>query len=381
LFAASAARRGMAKTPTTKTPTTFSRRWRRALKRAAGAWTLFSRRFETATAMLGRWERATFKAIGFAMGWMLVYAPAIGCACVGGVYFGATTCGAACLLGAVRAIAKRPTRYAEHATIGLALSLLPATLTATSALSPWSRTDPVVVERATVGGLRVDAKDADAISLVDIRKEHFRFDLMGEYHATLPPPDEKYMYKAGAEASGTYCAVPVTRDGWATRDPVPLWYVCDNNWGGHRNCSVAYDESYDAKTEWYGLKGLSECLRAPVEALDAGQTELHFLHLDFQQSFERKYEMSIGALRRTSVLHELSIDLNAPRVYWNPIQETCCDALAREDYNLLALTTLFTVFPLFYLIYRDVKYAKVNRKKDFRAFYTRAELLSVVKKR
>ena len=351
------------------------------MKRAAGAWTLFSRRFETATAMLGRWERATFKAIGFAMGWMLVYAPAIGCGCVGGVYFGAITCGAACLLGAVRAVAKRPTRYVEHATIGLALSLLPATLTATSALSPWSRTDPVVVERATVSGLRVDAKDADAISFVDIRKEHFRFDLMGEYHAMLPPPDEKYIYKAGAEASGTYCAVPVTRDGWATRDPVPLWYVCDNNWGGHRNCSVAFDESYDAKTGWYGLKGLSECLRAPVEALDAGQTELHFLHLDFQQSFERKYEMSIGALRRASVLHELSIDLNAPRMYWNPIQETCCDALAREDYNLLALTTLFTVFPLFYLIFRDVKYAKVNRKKDFRAFYTRAELMSVVKKR
>jgi hypothetical protein len=259
----------------------------------------------------------------------------------------------------------------------MALSVLPAALTATSALSAWRR-GATTLDGERTNAMSADAASADAISVVGLARAHFRFDLMGEHHAALPAEDEKYMYKAGAEATGTVCAVPVTYDGWTRANAVPLWYVCDNDWAGHRNCTQAYEGDYDARRGWYGLRPLRKCLRAPLDALDAGATELHFLHLDFQQSFERKHALSEGALMRASVQHQVSIDLSAPRVYWNPIQEPCCAALAKEDDALLAAVTVLSVLPLAYLVYRDILEAwkkRINVESTKRAFYTRAELL------
>ena len=261
--------------------------------------------------------------------------------------------------------------------IGMALSVLPAALTATSALSAWRR-GATTLDGERTNAMSADAASADAISVVGLARAHFRFDLMGEHHAALPAEDEKYMYKAGAEATGTVCAVPVTYDGWTRANAVPLWYVCDNDWAGHRDCTQAYEGDYDARRGWYGLRPLRKCLRAPLDALDAGATELHFLHLDFQQSFERKHALSEGALMRASVQHQVSIDLSAPRVYWNPIQEPCCAALAKEDDALLAAVTVLSVLPLAYLVYRDILEAwkkRINVESTKRAFYTRAELL------
>ena len=318
------------------------------------------------------------KAVGFACGWVLAYAPAAACSCALGAYAGgASALGASGTLGAY-AYAQQPTRVAMDLAIGLSLSVLPATLWGASAASPWRRSGARTLEGERLSALGADAADADAISLIDVAKEDFRFDLMGEFHATLPMEDAKYMYKAGAEASGTYCAVPVTYAGWSIVDTVPFWYVCDNNWAGHRNCTAAYAGEFDKTFGWYGVKSLHDCLRAPLEALDAGATELHFLHLDFQPSFEPKRGISEKALMRASVMHAVSIDLSAPRMYWSPIQEPCCAALAKRDNGLLVAVSILSILPLVFMMYRDLVRAAQGRiaKETIRAFYTRAEILS-----
>ena len=66
------------------------------------------------------------------------------------------------------------------------------------------------------------AGEADALSLVDVAVEDFRFDLMGEFHGTLPLEDDEYEFKAGIEAAGTFCAVPVTHAGWSKTAPAPM---------------------------------------------------------------------------------------------------------------------------------------------------------------
>ena len=326
---------------------------------------------------LGAFERGATKLVGFGAGWLAVRAPAAACGCAAGAYGGGLAACGACAIGAACVAARGPIRAVKDLVIGMALSVLPAALTATSALSAWRR-GATTLDGERTNAMSADAASADAISVVGLARAHFRFDLMGEHHAALPAEDEKYMYKAGAEATGTVCAVPVTYDGWTRANAVPLWYVCDNDWAGHRDCTQAYEGDYDARRGWYGLRPLRKCLRAPLDALDAGATELHFLHLDFQQSFERKHALSEGALMRASVQHQVSIDLSAPRVYWNPIQEPCCAALAKEDDALLTAVTVLSVLPLAYLVYRDILEAwkkRINVESTKRAFYTRAELL------
>ena len=350
----------------------------RARALAAGSFRALSARASALLDRLGPRARPLAKAVGFACGWALAYAPAAACSCALGAYAGgASAMAASGTLGAY-AYARQPTRVAMDVAIGLSLSVLPATLTGASAASPWRRSGATTLEGERTSALGARAGDADAISLIDVAREDFRFDLMGEFHATLPMEDAKYMYKAGAEASGTYCAVPVTHAGWSILDTVPFWYVCDNNWAGHRNCTASYAGEYDQSVGWYGMKSLHDCLRAPVEALDAGATELHFLHLDFQQSFEPKHDISEKALMRASVAHEVSIDLNAPRMYWSPIQEPCCAALASREDGVLLAVTILSALPLAFMMYRDLARVTQGRlaKETIRAFYTRAEILS-----
>ena len=85
---------------------------------------------------------------------------------------------------------------------------------------------------------------------------------MGEAHATLPLPDATYMFKAGKLEGGTFCAVPVVGDEWTIADPVPLWYICENDWRMFVSCNDAYEGRYDAK-DWYGKTRLEECLTRP----------------------------------------------------------------------------------------------------------------------
>ena len=327
--------------------------------------------------------RATARALGFALAWGLAWSPARACACAGGAYAGGLASVFACVLGATRARGSSGAHGLLDAfAVGMALGVFPATLTGSTAGTGWAKRGAVTRARARTDGLDPDAGAADAISLVDVTVGDFRFDLMGELHATLPMEDETYIYKAGAEASGTFCAVPVTHANWTITQPVPFWYVCDNFWAGHRNCTDAYEKNYDDEYGWYGLRALHTCLRSPIDALERGATELHFLHLDFQQSFEPKYEISEKALLRASVQHEVSVDINAPRVYWNPIQEPCCDALASQTNAVLTAVTILSLLPLVYLTFRDLlrPLRSASMRDTTRAFYTRAELLKAANK-
>ena len=95
----------------------------------------------------------------------------------------------------------------------------------------------------------------------------FRFDLMGQAHATTPLPDADHGFKAGKLEEGTFCAVPVVGANWTIDDPVPMWYVCENDWRLFVDCEEAYRGTYD-KRDWYGKDRLRDCLRRP-EALVA----------------------------------------------------------------------------------------------------------------
>jgi hypothetical protein len=95
----------------------------------------------------------------------------------------------------------------------------------------------------------------------------FRFDLMGQAHATTPLPDATHGFKAGKLEEGTFCAVPVVGANWTIDDPVPMWYVCENDWRLFVDCEEAYRGTYD-RNDWYGKDRLRDCLRRP-EALVA----------------------------------------------------------------------------------------------------------------
>ena len=112
------------------------------------------------------------------------------------------------------------------------------------------------------------ASGADAFALREPEVVSvFRFDLMGQAHATTPLPDATYGYKAGKLEEGTFCAVPVVGANWTIADPVPMWYVCENDWRLFVDCEEAYRGTYDAR-DWYGKDRLRDCLRRP-EALVA----------------------------------------------------------------------------------------------------------------
>ena len=111
-------------------------------------------------------------------------------------------------------------------------------------------------------------RDADAFALREPEVlSVFRFDLMGQAHATTPLPDATHGHKAGKLEEGTFCAVPVVGANWTIADPVPMWYVCENDWRLFVDCEEAYRGTYD-RGDWYGKDRLRDCLRRP-EALVA----------------------------------------------------------------------------------------------------------------
>uniref|UniRef100_A0A7S0NKY8 Uncharacterized protein n=1 Tax=Micromonas pusilla TaxID=38833 RepID=A0A7S0NKY8_MICPS len=118
-------------------------------------------------------------------------------------------------------------------------------------------------------GLRPDVLMADVLSLRNLSPQKFRFDLMGQAHETLPHRDTTHARKVGKSEEGTYCAVPVVGDSWTVKDPVPFWYVCDNNWQFFVNCKDAFEETYDDK-DYYGYRNLRACLRAPMDVMNSG---------------------------------------------------------------------------------------------------------------
>lgn len=119
--------------------------------------------------------------------------------------------------------------------IGMVLSVLLVVLMVMSVLSVW-RWGATTLDGERTNAMSADAVSVDVILVVGLVCVYFRFDLMGEYYVVLFVEDEKYMYKVGAEATGTVCAVSVTYDGWTRANVVLLWYVCDNDWVGYRDC-------------------------------------------------------------------------------------------------------------------------------------------------
>tara|TARA_B110000977_G_scaffold191023_1_gene262581 strand:+ start:18246 stop:19694 length:1449 start_codon:yes stop_codon:yes gene_type:complete len=105
--------------------------------------------------------------------------------------------------------------------------------------------------------------DSDAFALREPEVNViFRFDLMGQSHATMPLEDDTYGYKAGKPEEGTFCAVPVVGTNWTLSDPVPMWYICENDWRLFVECEEAYLGNYD-NSDWYGKSRLRDCLRRP----------------------------------------------------------------------------------------------------------------------
>ncbi len=117
-----------------------------------------------------------------------------------------------------------------------------------------------------LSSLEVTGADAFALREPEVNSV-FRFDLMGQAHATTPLPDATHGFKAGKLEEGTFCAVPVVGANWTIDDPVPMWYVCENDWRLFVDCEEAYRGTYD-RNDWYGKDRLRDCLRRP-EALVA----------------------------------------------------------------------------------------------------------------
>ena len=121
------------------------RRARRRLDEAAaagaasaivdGARRAIARATTRALDALGALERGAMKVLGHGAGWIAVCAPAEACACAAGAYGGAACALGACALGAALALARGPTRAVRDVVIGMAMSVLPAALTATTRLS------------------------------------------------------------------------------------------------------------------------------------------------------------------------------------------------------------------------------------------------------
>ena len=63
--------------------------------------------------------------------------------------------------------------------------------------------------------------------------------------------------------------MPVVGDEWTIADPVPLWYICENDWRMFVSCNDAYEGRYDAK-DWYGKTRLEECLTRPSGSSPSG---------------------------------------------------------------------------------------------------------------
>ena len=142
-----------------------------------------------------------------------------------------------------------------------------------------------------IEGLRPDVFNADVLSLQSISPQNFRFDLMGQAHEVLPLQDTTNARTAGKSEEGTYCAVPIVWDSWTVNDPVPFWYVCENNWQFFVNCKDAFEETYNDK-DHYGYQNLRACLRAPMEVMKFWLDSGYYSSSDFAPRSSTNFNMT-----------------------------------------------------------------------------------------
>ena len=147
---------------------------------------------------------------------------------------------------------------AAHAASALATAAEPAARPRRTVAMAWAWRTPRRRSRATraTGGDAFALREPEVVSV-------FRFDLMGQAHATTPLPDATYGYKAGKLEEGTFCAVPVVGASWTIADPVPMWYVCENDWRLFVDCEEAYIKDVRRRRDWYGKDRLRDCPRRP----------------------------------------------------------------------------------------------------------------------
>ena len=122
-----------------------------------------------------------------------------------------------------------------------------------------------------IGEGNPEVTTADVFALRDLKPENFRYDMMGQAHEALPVKEENGARKAGKTEEGTFCAVPVVGDEWKVNEPVPFWYVCENNFQFFVECRDAYEGVY-ADKDYYGYRILRECLRAPLDIMEGWLT-------------------------------------------------------------------------------------------------------------
>ena len=218
-----------------------------------------------------RWATTLALFAGILAQYALVLIPTASC---GGCSGGALT-GSAFAFVFLLVVGFRKVFYAgpitDHLALGALVAVVPAAYSELAKLR-WRRCAGAAIVEGPMGEgvappdvLADNSSDASVFTLREPQMSNFRFDLMGESHSTLPLPDARHAYKAGKLEQGTFCAVPVVGDGWTVEDPVPMWYVCENDWRDFVSCRGAYEGAYDEK-DWYGWRRLRDCLRKP-EAL------------------------------------------------------------------------------------------------------------------
>ena len=218
-----------------------------------------------------RWATTLALFAGILAQYALVLIPTASC---GGCSGGALT-GSAFAFVFLLVVGFRKVFYAgpitDHLALGALVAVVPAAYSGAGETSLAALRGAAIVEGPMGEGvappdvLADNSSNASVFTLREPQMSNFRFDLMGESHSTLPLPDARYAYKAGKLEQGTFCAVPVVGDGWTVEDPVPMWYVCENDWRDFVSCRGAYEGAYDEK-DWYGWRRLRDCLRKP-EAL------------------------------------------------------------------------------------------------------------------
>ena len=220
-----------------------------------------------------RWFTTAALFAGVLLTYAFVLIPTASCGgCAGGAFTGGAFGFAFLILAGARKVFF-PGPIADHLALGALVAIVPAAYAAGGQIVLREYADAVKAYGYMGEGIKPEeallamedaagAARPRAFALNEPHAGNFRFDLMGEAHATLPLPDATYMFKAGKLEEGTFCAVPVVGDEWTIADPVPLWYICENDWRMFVSCNDAYEGRYDAK-DWYGKTRLEECLTRP----------------------------------------------------------------------------------------------------------------------
>lgn len=183
-------------------------------------------------------------------------------------------------------------------------------------------------------GLNLEATTADVFALRDLKSQSFRYHLMGQAHEALPLKEKNGARKAGKTEEGTFCAVPVVGDTWSVDEPVPFWYVCENNFQYFVGCRDAYEGVYGDK-DYYGYRILRECLRAPLDIMDRWNHSeqrsttlpdhlMYFYRLGFMNTNSHDAELAQSALVHSSANFRVALQGQAPKIKLAAYQEPCC---------------------------------------------------------